>query len=270
MSNEPFTFACPDGSERTARLELTDGEPLATAVFVHCFPSNDECHAARRISARLAAMGIAVLRFDFRAPVAADPDGGFSAAVRDIAAAARALAARGMAPSLLIGHSRGGSGVLLAAGGIPSARAVVTIGAPLGVAPSASDPEADLCPGGPPVPGEALASAIHGLKRALLVLHAPRDRVVGIANARTIFDAAMHPKSFVTLDDADHQISDPGDAEYAAQVIAAWSARYLELKHPAPPPGAPEGVVRVNEADPEGYLQDVNAGPLHHALADEP
>jgi putative redox protein len=94
--------------------------------------------------------------------------------------------------------------------------------------------------------------------------------VVGIDNAAEIFRAAKHPKSFVTLDGADHLVSDAADAEYAAEVIAAWAARYLDLRAPAPPPGAPEGVVRVSEADPGGFLQDVNAGPSHHMLADEP
>ncbi|MEO0692021.1 MAG: bifunctional alpha/beta hydrolase/OsmC family protein, partial [Pseudomonadota bacterium] len=112
--------------------------------------------------------------------------------------------------------------------------------------------------------------AIRDLKRALLVLHAPRDAVVGIENATQIFVQAKHPKSFVTLDDADHLITRGEDAEYAAEVIAAWVGRYLDLRPPAPPIGAPEGVVRVSEADAEGFLQDVNAGPHHHALADEP
>ena len=102
------------------------------------------------------------------------------------------------------------------------------------------------------------------------MLHAPQDRIVGIENASNIFLAAKHPKSFVTLDEADHLITRPEDAEYAAEVIAAWASRYLKLTPPAPPPGAPEGVVRVSEADPNGFLQDVNAGPTHHALADEP
>jgi putative redox protein len=108
------------------------------------------------------------------------------------------------------------------------------------------------------------------LKRALLVLHAPRDNIVDIDNAAEIFMAAKHPKSFITLDDADHLITRGEDAEYAADVIAAWATRYLELTPPAPPPGAPEGITRVSEADPAGFLQDVTSGPAHHTLADEP
>ncbi|MEM9972012.1 MAG: bifunctional alpha/beta hydrolase/OsmC family protein, partial [Pseudomonadota bacterium] len=120
------------------------------------------------------------------------------------------------------------------------------------------------------VSAASLKQAISKLGRALLIMHAPRDATVGVENATNIFMAAKHPKSFVTLDDADHLVSSPEDAEYAADVIASWATRYIELSPPAPPPGAPEGIVRVAEADPNGFLQDVNAGPRHHVLADEP
>ncbi|HGG65690.1 MAG TPA: OsmC family protein, partial [Rhodobacteraceae bacterium] len=142
------------------------------------------------------------------------------------------------------------------------------------------DGMADVCLGGRPfkiarqfiedISKSELAPAIANLKRALLVLHAPRDTVVSIDNAAEIFMTAKHPKSFVTLDDADHLITRASDAEYAAGVIAAWASRYLDLTPPAPPIGAPEGVVRVREADPDGYLQDITSGPYHHVLADEP
>jgi len=196
-----------------------------------------------------------------------------------------------MHPGLLIGHSLGGAAVLRAAGGIDSAKAVATIGAPAEpehVTHNFADAlpeiertgEAEVSLGGRPfrirrefvedVSRENLANAIAGLKRALLVLHAPGDATVGIENAARIFGMAKHPKSFVTLDDADHLVTRPADAEYAAEVIAAWAGRYLALRPPAPPSGAPEGVTRVSEADMGGFLQDVNAGAHHHALADEP
>jgi len=206
-------------------------------------------------------------------------------------AAARYLEGEGMAPGLLIGHSLGGAAVLRAAGDIGSTRAVVTIGAPFDPA-HVTHNFADALPrirqegraevnlGRRPftidrafvedVDGETLTPRIRALKAALLVLHGPLDTVVGIKNAAAIFTAAKHPKSFVTLDAADHLITRAEDAEYAAEVIAAWSARYLDLRPPAPPPGAPEGVVRVSEADAQGFLQDISAGPAHHTLADEP
>ena len=294
MPTERLTFPGHAGDTLAARLDLPDGAPLATALFAHCFTCGKDIQAARRIAQRLAASGIAVLRFDF---TGLGHSGGefanttFTSNVDDLVAAADALAARDMAPGLLIGHSLGGAAVLKAAARIPSAKAVATIGAPFdpghvtrnfagALDAIREDGAATVDLGGRPVTisrrfveeiaGEALAPAIANLRRALLILHAPRDEVVGIDNATRIFLAAKHPKSFVTLADADHLVSDPVDADYAAGVIAAWSARYLDLRPPAPPPGAPEGVVRVTEADPAGFLQDITSGPRHHLLADEP
>ena len=294
MPTERFTFAGHAGHDLAARLDLPDGPRLATALFAHCFTCSKDIPAALRIARRLAAMGLAVLRFDF---TGLGHSGGelanttFSSNVDDLVAAAETLAARGLAPDLLIGHSLGGAAVLKAAARIPSAKAVVTIGAPFdpehvihnfsgALDAIREDGSAEVDLGGRPVTigrrfveeiaAEKLGPAIAGLRRALLVLHAPRDTIVGIGNAANIFMAAKHPKSFVTLAEADHLVTDPADAEYAAEVIAAWAGRYLDLRPPAPPPGAPEGVVRVSEADPRGFLQDVTSGPHHHALADEP
>ena len=294
MATERITFAGHSGDMLAARLDMPEGPHLATALFAHCFTCSKDIAAARRISGRLAMMGIAVLRFDF---TGLGHSGGefantsFTTNARDLEFAATYLAGRGMAPSLLIGHSLGGAAVLRAAGKIDSVRAVVTIGAPFdpghvthnfsdALEQIASDGQAEVDLGGRPftisqefvqdVTSERLEPAIAGLKRALLVMHAPRDSVVDISNATRIFTTAKHPKSFVTLDDADHLISRPRDAEYAAEVIAAWAGRYLHLRPPAPPPGAPEGVIRVSEADQSGFLQDVQSGPDHHMLADEP
>lgn len=294
MATERVTFRGHAGDELAARLDLPEGPHLATALFAHCFTCSKDIPAARRIAGRLAAMGIAVLRFDFTGLGHSGGEfenTGFTSNVADLGKAAEYLGARGMAPGLLIGHSLGGAAVLRAAACMPSVKAVVTLGAPFEPAHVAGNFEgalgeirargvAEVDLGGRPfrirkefldeITAENLAPAIEGLKAALLVLHAPRDAVVGIDNAARIFLAARHPKSFVTLDDADHLISRAEDAEYAAEVIAAWAGRYLGLKPPKPPPGAPEGIVRVSEADPEGFLQDINAGPRHHALADEP
>jgi uncharacterized OsmC-like protein/pimeloyl-ACP methyl ester carboxylesterase len=294
MPTERLKFPGHSGHDLAARLDLPEGPYLGTALFAHCFTCGKDIAAARRIAQRLAAMGIAVLRFDF---TGLGHSGGefanttFTSNVDDLVAAAEHLAARDLAPGLLVGHSLGGAAVLKAAARIPSAKAVVTLGAPfdpdhvthnfagaLDRIREEGTAEVDL--GGRPVTvsrafvedvaAERLGPAIADLRRALLVLHAPRDAIVGIDNAANIFMAAKHPKSFVTLAEADHLITDPADAEYAAEVIAAWSGRYLDLRPPAPPPGAPEGVVRVSEADPRGFLQDVTSGERHHALADEP
>ena len=294
MTTERITFPGHDGSTLAARLDLPDGPHLATALFAHCFTCSKDIPAARRIAARLAGMGIAVLRFDF---TGLGHSGGefanttFSSNIDDLTAAARYLETRDMAPALLIGHSLGGAAVLKARAEIASVRAVVTIGAP-------SDPghvahnfaealpkiaehgEAEVSLGGRPfcitqafvddISETGLMQAVASLDAALLVLHAPRDDTVSIDNAAEIFMAAKHPKSFITLDDADHLITRAEDAEYAATLIAAWVTHYIDLTPPAPPPGAPEGIVRVTEADPDGFLQDIQSGPDHHALADEP
>ncbi|KIC43095.1 osmotically inducible protein C [Ruegeria sp. ANG-R] len=294
MPTERITFAGHDGSQLAARLDLPDGPVLATALFAHCFTCSKDIPAARRISARLAAMGIAVLRFDFTGLGHSDGEFAnttFTSNVEDLIAAAHYLSGRNMAPALLIGHSLGGAAVLRARAGIPSVKAVVTLGAPADPGHvshhfEAALPEihaqgsAEVSLGGRPfrigrafvddISEAALGPAIADLKAALLILHAPRDETVSIDNASTIFLAAKHPKSFVTLDDADHLITRAADADYAADVIAAWVSRYVKLSPPAPPPGAPEGVVRVTEADPSGFLQDIQSGPRHHAVADEP
>ncbi len=294
MPTERFTFEGHAGGKLDARLDLPDGPHLATALFAHCFTCSKEILAAKRISARLAGAGIAVLRFDFTGLGHSEGEfenTSFTSNIDDLRLAAAALEARGMAPSLVIGHSLGGAAVLGAAGQIASARAVVTIGAPFdpghvlhnfggALGRIEADGTAEVALGGrtvrigrefvEDVRAEDLQDRIAGLRKALLVLHAPRDEIVGIDNAAGIFRAAKHPKSFVTLDDADHLITREADAEYVAGVIAAWARRYLDLRAPCPPPGAPEGIVRVSEADTKAFLQDINAGPDHHILADEP
>lgn len=294
MATEKLTFQGHDGSTLAARLDLPDGSVRAGAIFAHCFTCSKDIPAARRISQRLAAMGIAVLRFDF---TGLGHSGGefanthFSSNVADLILAAEALKSRNIPTSLLIGHSLGGAAVLQAAHKISGIKAVATLGAPFDPAhvihnfgakldEIKAKGEAEVTLAGRPftirqsflddVTAATQTPALKALKAALLVMHAPLDQTVGIDNAAEIFRAAKHPKSFVTLDDADHLISDPEAAEYAAEVIAAWARKYLGLTRDVPPPGAPEGVVRVIEADPEAFLQDVMAGPNHHVLADEP
>jgi putative redox protein len=294
MPTERITFPGHGGDQLAARLDLPEGPHLATALFAHCFTCGKDIPAARRISARLAAMGIAVLRFDFTGLGHSEGEfanTSFTSNVEDLVAACAHLSAKGMAPSLLVGHSLGGAAVLKAASQMSGIEAVATLGAPFDPGHVTHNfeealPEiiakgvAEVSLAGRPfrigkrfledVAQGALTPAISKLGAALLVLHAPRDEIVSIDNASEIFLAARHPKSFVTLDTADHLVSRAEDADYAAEVIATWARRYLDLTPPAPPPGAPEGVVRVTEADAAGFLQDIASGPWHHALADEP
>ncbi len=294
MPSEKITFTGHSGEVLAARFDTPDGPHLATAIFAHCFTCSKDIPAARRISQRLAAMGIGVLRFDFTGLGHSGGEfanTGFTSNVADLLAAAAYLRDSGHPPSLLIGHSLGGAAVLKAAAEIDGIKAVATLGAPhdpahvienfgASLAEINANGEAEVCLASRPftikkaflddVAKSQIDPALKAMKAALLILHAPRDMTVSIDNAAEIFTAAHHPKSFVTLDGADHLITRATDAEYAADVIATWSARYLDLRRPAPPPGAPEGVVRVSESDPAGFLQDVNSGPSHHALADEP
>ncbi|WP_432817042.1 bifunctional alpha/beta hydrolase/OsmC family protein [Sulfitobacter sp. JB4-11] len=294
MPTERITFPGHNGEALAARLDLPDGPHLATALFAHCFTCGKDIPAAKRIAARLAAMGIAVLRFDFTGLGHSEGEfanTSFTSNVDDLRAACTYLNDRDMPPSLLIGHSLGGAAVLKAAADLDQIKAVATLGAPFdpghvthnfadALPRIKSEGAAEVSLGGRPirigqgfvedVSKAALTEALGRLKAALLVMHAPKDSIVGIENASAIFMAAKHPKSFVTLDEADHLITNPDDACYAAEVIAAWLGRYLPLRAPAPPPGAPEGIVRVSEADPAGFLQDVQSGPNHHLVADEP
>lgn len=251
MRSERFDFAGGAGHRLAARLDLPDGEARAQALFAHCFTCGKDVHASSRLSAALAAEGVATLRFDFTGLGGSDGEFAntdFASNVGDLIAAANHLRTEGRAPAILIGHSLGGAAVLAAAAHIPEVRAVATIGAPFEVAHvldqfAARVPEVEAH-------GEAevqlagrrftirrefvedarsqdLAPRIASLGRALLVMHAPLDQVVGIANARAIFDAAKHPKSFVALDGADHLLSRREDATYAARVLAAWASRFV-------------------------------------------
>jgi len=289
--SERFEFPGSQGHALAARLDLPAGRPRAFALFAHCFTCGKDILAAKRLAGALAARGIAVLRFDFTGLGHSEGEFAnthFSSNVEDLVAAADHLRSEREAPALLIGHSLGGAAVLAAAARAPEARAVVTLGAP-------ADPghvvhnfaearpeieaqgEAEVTLGGRPfrirrafledIEGQRLEQAVAGLKRALLVLHAPRDEIVGIDNATRIFVAAKHPKSFVSLDDADHLLSREADAVYAAEVVAAWAGRYLP---PADTP-AEEGVqgVVVSESGRGPLEQDVQAG-RHRLVADEP
>ncbi|WP_281857586.1 bifunctional alpha/beta hydrolase/OsmC family protein [Litoreibacter halocynthiae] len=294
MGIERINFTGHSGAKLAARLDMPDGPHLATALFAHCFTCSKDIAAAKRISARLAGMGIAVLRFDFTGLGHSDGEfenTTFTSNVDDLLLAAKHLDSLDMAPDLLIGHSLGGAAILKAAPKIASAKAVVTIGAPFDpdhVTHNFNDALSEIKTKGvgevmlgghrvrigrdfvEDVSAESIADSIRNLNKSLLILHAPLDNTVSIDNAAKIFQHAKHPKSFVTLCHADHLITRPEDAEYVADVIAGWASRDLDLRPPAPPIGAPEGVVRVTEADPDGFLQDINSGPSHHLQADEP
>ncbi|MBR1123843.1 OsmC family protein [Bradyrhizobium lablabi] len=295
MPTERFQFASSEGHPLAAALDTPDGPVAAYALFAHCFTCGKDVLAARRISAALAAKGIAVLRFDF---TGLGGSGGefanstFSSNVADLVLAADHLRKTRMAPAILIGHSLGGAAILAAAGKIPDAKAVVTLEAP-------SDPahvthffkdriediraqgKVEVQLAGRPfhikreflddIAEQKLMEQVGKLHKALLVMHSPTDDTVGIENATRIFLAAKHPKSFISLQGIDHLISQRSDSTYVADVIAAWAERYIEPVAPEAATAseeAPRQVV-VRETRNSKFQQTVAVGP-HRMLADEP
>jgi len=251
MKSQRQEFIGAHGHPLAARLDAPDGEVRAYALFAHCFTCGKDVLAARRVAEALTGHGIAVLRFDFTGLGASGGEfahTNFSSNVADLLAAADFLRAQDRAPRLLIGHSLGGAAALAAAGQMPEVKAVATIAAPSSPAyvtgmfsqhleEIAREGEAEVQLAGRPfrirqqfvedAGGHNLKPKIAGLRRALLVMHAPNDDTVGLNNAMEIFMAARHPKSFISLDDADHLLSGREDAVYVANLIAAWAGRYL-------------------------------------------
>jgi putative redox protein len=265
------------GRSLAARLDTPAQAPRAYALFAHCFTCSKDSKAAAYVAQALAAHGIATLRFDFSSLE-------FSSNLEDLLAAADWLRETRQAPQILAGHSLGGAAVLAVAARVPEARAVATIGAPFDpahVAHLVNDAQAagedlqvsiagrqfrvaksffdDLA-------GQKAGETIGALRKPLLVFHSPRDTVVDIDNASKIFLAAKHPKSFVSLDRADHLLTQKDDARYAATVLAAWASRYLE---PEAAPAAAVPGVRVAEAGEGRFAQLVTLGQ-HRLRADEP
>jgi len=295
--SDKITFSGTGGDQLAARLDRPDGEPAAYALFAHCFTCNKDIFAASRIAAGLVEHGVAVLRFDFTGLGASEGEfanTNFSSNVGDLVAAADHLRDEYEAPKIIIGHSLGGAAVLAAAGKIPEALAVCTIGAPADPAHVAHNfqdsveeieakGEAEVLLVGRPftiqkqflddIAGQKLEQAIATMKKALLVFHSPIDATVGIENAAQIYGAAKHPKSFVSLDDADHLLSRKADAAYVADVISAWATRYVDhgaAKADDPSVAAAPGTVVVRETGEGKLTNAISIGGRHKLRADEP
>ena len=284
------TFTGMMGQQLAARLDLPSGEVRGYALFAHCFTCTKDILAAKRIAQGLARHGIGVLRFDFTGLGHSEGEfanTNFSSNVADLKAAADYLRQSFAGPDILIGHSLGGAAVLAVAGEIPEVKAVATIGAPSDVGHVLAQfgghvdeinerGEADVVLAGrnftirrefiEDATGQVLEDKIAKLGRALLVMHSPIDQTVSVDNAGQIFQAAKHPKSFVSLDKADHLLSREEDARYVADIIAAWAGRFV-----AQTPGADathESVI-VSETGLGKFQNTVVAG-RHQLLADEP
>jgi putative redox protein len=293
MQLQKFDIPTPGGHRLAALLDLPlDGKPLAYALFAHCFTCSKDLRAVYHISRALTRERIAVLRFDFTGLGQSGGDFGdtsFLSNVQDLITVADFMEASFEGPRLLIGHSLGGAAVIRAAAAIDSCRAVVTIAAPadprhvaktLGSAAQiiSATGEADVT-----IAGRTFTvrkkflddlenvdpdAAIRNLNRALLIMHSPKDDTVGIENAARIFQTARHPKSFVSLDEADHLLSKVNDSRYAGAVIAAWARRYIDpsTEATASPPHDNRIAARTG---PGGFLTEIQVN-RHNLVADEP
>ncbi|TNE84338.1 MAG: OsmC family protein [Deltaproteobacteria bacterium] len=290
--SQRVTFTGAQGEILVGRLHRPV-HPRGWAVFAHCFTCGKDLLAARHIAEALAAAGVGVLRFDFTGLGQSEgefADTTFTSNVGDLVAAIDWLAAEAGEPTLLVGHSLGGSAALAAAVERPSIRAIAAIAAPSEPAHAArlfAEVEEDLAREGEAVAELAgrrfrvkqelvedlrsqrlLREVVPALRgRSLLFLHSPQDTVVSVDHASSLFAAARHPKSFISLDGADHLLTDAADARYVGQVVASWAERYA-LSEPPPEAVTDRGLVEVT-IDRSHYTSRITAGP-HHLLADEP
>ena len=292
MQRKHVRFGNADGKNLAGILDLPLTAPRAYALFAHCFTCSKNLRAATNISQALTGAGYAVLRFDFTGLGQSEgefAETNFSSNLDDLLAAARFLDSEYQAPALLIGHSLGGTAVLQAAHDIPSAAAVATIGSPADpahvsalLAPAREtlqrDGIAEVDLGGRPftikkqflddLSRHPMPASVGRLRKAVMILHAPLDETVELDNASELFAAAKHPKSFVSLDKADHLLSHEADSRYAGEVIGAWAARYLPAASEPDLAKVAEGTV-LARTEGSGFRTDIQAGP-HHLVADEP
>jgi putative redox protein len=292
MKTEKLNFKNENGQLLSAQLELpVDKFPKAYALFAHCFTCSKSLNAITNISRALTSKGIAVLRFDFTGLGQSQgdfSDTNFSSNVEDLIAAANFLTENYAAPKILTGHSLGGAAILMAASKISNIEALVTVGAPAdtphlkklfvnSLEEIESSGQAEVSLGGRPftikkqfiddLEANDLSKIIKRLKKPLLVLHSPQDDIVDISNAAKIYTSAMHPKSFISLDGADHLLSKQADSLYVGDVIASWASRYVALKEDINLDTHMQAVARSEKE--KGLLTEIKASG-HYLIADEP
>ncbi len=292
MNIQRLSFSNADGQSLSGVLELPlDSHPHNYALFAHCFTCNKNLNAVRHITRALTANGFGVLRFDFTGLGESEGEfaaSNFSSNLSDLECAADFLRREHAAPALLVGHSLGGAAVLAVAGKLASVKAVATIGAPFspdhvthlfddGADEIERSGEAQINIGGRPfrvqkqfiddLKAQDPHAIVGNLRKALLVMHSPQDTIVGIDNAAAIYTHAKHPKSFVSLDGADHLLSASDDSRYAGSMIASWAARYIDLPHAQSPSTDQQVVASID--DTPGFTVNMQAG-RHAITADEP
>lgn len=278
----------------SALLDLpADDRPVAFALFAHCFTCTKNLKSINHISRALTRERVAVLRFDFTGLGESEgdfADTNFSTNIADLVAAADFLDADYEAPKILVGHSLGGAAVLQAAEKIQSSKAVAVIGAPADPAHVMrhfkekqqtifQEGEAEIDIEGRPfrikkqflddLGAVEMEKAVRNLKKALLIFHSPMDQTVGIDNAAKIFQYARHPKSFISLDRADHLLMNAADARYVGAMIASWVRKYLTLEQPETPETGDEQNHVVARIGKNGFRTEIMANGLS-MIADEP
>ena len=297
--NAKFEFKNRDGVTLAGALEEPTTPRRGVAVFAHCFTCHKNVHAASRVSKGLRDHGFAVLRFDFTGLGQSEGDfanTNFSTNLEDLRSAINALKDDGMTVDLLVGHSLGGAAVLAVAHEFEDIKLVATIGAPSdpahvlhlfddnAISKIKANGQAEVALGGRPftvrkefiedVNEVSLIEKLSSNRKPLLICHSPTDSIVSVEHARKIYEAAKHPKNFVSLDGADHLLRNAEDATFVATLISTWATRYLSAGQDAPAEDssgtsmAPESGVLVAERD-GGLTQDIYAG-AHHLVADEP
>ena len=291
MNTQNIQFNNRNGQRLAARLDLPiDQHPRNFALFAHCFTCSKNISAVKNISRALTQKGFGVLRFDFTGLGNSEgtfEETTFSHNVNDLLDAAEYLSNKHHGPTLLIGHSLGGAAVYFAANQLDSVKAVVSIGAPSEpkhVKHLVRDAESDILKkgsaqvniGGRPftikkeflddLSSNELSKILPALRKSIMIMHSPQDETVEISNAKELYTAAHHPKSFVTLDGADHMLSNPADSLYVGEVIATWAARYLPSKEHTPLKSKHNVVGRLGR---EKYTTQLQVGD-HRFLADEP
>ncbi|WP_108870180.1 bifunctional alpha/beta hydrolase/OsmC family protein [Aquimarina aquimarini] len=292
MSLTKVTFTNPEGQSLSGRLELpADQHPHNYALFAHCFTCTKNLGAVRNISRSLTNRGFGVLRFDFTGLGESEgdfEDTNFSGNVNDLIAAADFLSKNYNAPSLLIGHSLGGAASIFAATKIYSIKAIATIGAPSNpkhvthllksnLEEIKTNGQATINLSGrdftikkqflDDLESKSLPEIAKNLNKALLVLHSPQDTTVTIKNAEEIYHAARHPKSFISLDGADHLLMEKRDSLYVGNVIAGWASRYVDIAEEPKLKSNHQVVASLGNA--EGYTTQMKVGN-HYLIADEP
>ncbi len=291
MTSTNIRFNNAEGVSLSGKIDFpVAGQPKAYVLFAHCFTCSKNLISVDNISRALTQEGLAVLRFDFTGLGQSKgefADSNFSSNLEDLKAACAFMEQHYRAPQIIMGHSLGGAAVLHVGGSLPSVKAVVTVGAPATpahvkhlIAHSEQEletkGEAEINIGGRPfrmkkqfvddLRKNDTHDPIGNLGKALLIMHSPQDAIVGIENATEIYLKAKHPKSFITLDGADHLLLKPEDSMYVGRVAASWAVRYIENE--AQEEVAPEGEVWTRLSG-DGYTTEIIAGS-HKMLSDEP